>query len=110
MVQFFGQPGRFKLDGRLVRLGLSKADAVLLGKGPFSGLCRGLARLVEIDRVSHRVWFSLAGRDHGFGPHNRVKFRISDITAADGFFAQGRAVLVCGLGDLGGIVIANLGG
>src|SRR6185436_1408271 len=49
-------------------------------------------------RCDHVLWF-----DHG------IEFLRRDIAALDRFFFQGRAVLMRGLGDLGGGVIADLG-
>jgi hypothetical protein len=47
--------------------------------------------------------------DHVLGPHNLVELGVGDVAAADGFLAQGGAVLVARLGDLGGVVVADLG-
>ena len=46
--------------------------------------------------------------DHLFGADHRVELGVGDVAAADGLLAQGRAVLVSGLGDLGGRVVADL--
>src|ERR1700722_1049374 len=55
------------------------------------------------DGRSHLAW-----ADHLFRPHQGVELGIGDIAAADRLLAQGGAVLVRGLGDLGRRVVANL--
>src|SRR5690242_21257752 len=45
---------------------------------------------------------------HALRPHQAVELLGRNIPKPHGFFAQRRAVLVRGLGDLGGLVVADL--
>ena len=109
LVQFLSQPCGRRLERQLFGLGLAKAKAVLFCHALGCQLIGGLAGLVEIDQVGHGFRPALARGNHGFGPDDGVEFGIGHIATANRFFAQGRSILMRGLGNLGCIVIANLG-
>ena len=68
----------------------------------------GQPRWLPVRSTADCVNVVLGGANHRFGANDSIELRVGDVTAADGFFAQRRAVLVRGLGDLGGIIIADL--
>ena len=64
-------------------------------------------RLSSFFTLADSVGTDSLGADHVLGPDDAVEFLAVDEAGLDGLFAQGRAVLVGGLGDFGGVVVAD---
>src|SRR3990167_3652107 len=117
---FDGPPAHSRLAPSRSRLALSacafaKARSALVWPN-FAAFSSPFARASALDlafRTARRLTISAMSAPwagHVFGPHYAVEGFGIDVAQGNRLFAQGRAVLVRGFGNLGGRVIADGGG